>query len=173
MKSLAARSPSAGAFAVAGCVLLVGSGGGISVDAAGVLLALGAGLCYAVYATASKTLLQSWPYSAVMAVVFFLGAAILSPVLLFSGPGWLVEPRGALVALELGVVATAAAYLLFGRGLAALPVSRAATLSLAEPLTAGLLGVTVLGERLSAVGLAGAGLLLAGLALAAFRERSR
>ena len=152
-------------LAVAGCALLVGSGGGMSVDVPGVFLSLGAGLCYAVYATSSKELLQRLPYAAVMAVVFSLGAGLLSPVLLFSDTGWLVQPRGALVALELGVVATAAAYVLFGRGLSVLPVSRAATLSLAEPLVAGLLGVAVLGERLSIAALAGVGLLLVGLAL--------
>lgn len=158
------------AFAVVGCAVLVGSGGGISVDATGVLLSVGAGLCYAVYATASKNLLQTLPYTAVMAVVFSLGAVLLSPVLLFSDLRWLLQPRGTLVALELGVVATAAAYLLFARGLAVLPVFKAATLSLAEPLTAGFLGVAVLGESLSTTALLGAGLLLGGLALASVRR---
>jgi DME family drug/metabolite transporter len=43
----------------------------------------------------------------------------------------------------------------------------AGTLSLAEPLTASLLGIVVLGERPSPSGAAGAALLAAGLALAA------
>ncbi len=150
--------------------MLVGSGGGVSADIVGVLLSLGAGLCYAVYATASKGLLEDFSYTAVLAVVFSLGAVLLSPVLLFSDLGWLAQPRGTLVALELGIVATAAAYLLFGRGLAVLPVARAATLSLAEPLTAGLLGIAVLGERFSAVALIGAGFLSCGLALASTRD---
>lgn len=164
------RWVAATALAVAGCALLVGGGGGVSVEATGVLLALGAGLSYGVYATATKVLLEDLPYTAVMGVAFGLGALLLSPVLLLSPPGWLADPRGAAVALELGLVATAAAYLLFARGLSAVPVSTAATLSLAEPLTAGLLGILVLGERPGAVSLAGAALLLGGLALAA-RER--
>lgn len=157
-------------LAVLGCGLLIGAGGRIAVDAGGVLLALGAGTCYGTYATASKRLLEEKPYTAVMAVAFGLGAVLLSPVLLFSDLGWLAEPRGAAVALELGLVATAAAYLLFARGLAGLPVATAATLSLAEPLTAGLLGVAVLGERLSAVALVGVGLLLSGLVLVSARR---
>lgn len=161
------------ALAVIGCALLVGGGGGIEVAASGVLLALGAGASYGAYATASKRLLEDFPYTAVMAVVFFSGAVLLSPVLLVSDLGWMAEPRGALVALELGLVATAAAYLLFARGLAAVPVASAATLSLAEPLTAGVLGVAVLGERPGLTASAGAGLLLGGLVLALRSGKSR
>jgi DME family drug/metabolite transporter len=65
--------------------------------------------------------------------------------------------------LELGVVATAIAYILFTAALVRLPVSWGATLSLAEPLTASLLGMLVLGESLAPVQLAGAALVAAGL----------
>ncbi|MEK7863188.1 MAG: EamA family transporter, partial [Chloroflexota bacterium] len=68
-----------------------------------------------------------------------------------------------LVALELGLVATALAYLLFTRALVTLPVSWAATLSLAEPVTASLLGLVVLGESLAGGQLGGALLVAAGL----------
>ena len=54
---------------------------------------------------------------------------------------------------------------LFARGLARVPAATAVTLSLAEPLTAGTLGVLFLGERLTVPGLVGNGLLIAGLAL--------
>jgi DME family drug/metabolite transporter len=60
--------------------------------------------------------------------------------------------------LWLGLCATAAAYVLFGKGLKIVPLATAVTLSLAEPLTAGTLGVVVLGEKLST--LAGVGILL-------------
>ena len=153
------------ATAVLGSALLVG-GGGLTVDPSGVGLALGAGASYAAFATAAKRLLAEKPHAAVMAVAFSLGALLLSPVLLFADSSWLLEPRGAPVALELGLLATAAAYLLFGRGLASVPVTTAATLSLAEPLTAGLLGVLVLGERLGSVAILGIGLLVGGLILA-------
>ena len=43
------------------------------------------------------------------------------------------------------------------------PVAAAVTLSLAEPLTAGLLGILILGERLSPQAMIGAALLLGGL----------
>ena len=154
------------ATAVLGCALLVGAGGGVTVAPLGVGLALGAGASYAAFATAAKSLLAEKPHAAVMAVAFSLGAFLLSPVLLFADSSWILEPRGAPVALELGLLATAVAYLLFGRGLASVPVTTAATLSLAEPLTAGLLGLLVLGERLGPVALLGVGLLVGGLVLA-------
>jgi drug/metabolite transporter, DME family len=80
---------------------------------------------------------------------------------------WLATPRGVLVALHLGLLATAVAYVLFATGLGRVTVATAATMSLAEPLTAATLGVAVLGERLTVAGLAGAALLVAGLVLLA------
>ena len=72
---------------------------------------------------------------------------------------------------------TALAYVLFARGLRHLPAGEAATLTLAEPLTATALGALVLGERPGAVALAGVALVLAGLAAlaapAARRARAR
>ena len=155
------------ALAVSGCALLLGARGGISIEVPGVLFALAAGACYGVYATASKQILaEGRPPIAVMAIVFSAGALLLFPVLAVSDLGWLAEPRGLAVALELGLVATAVAYVLFARGLVAMPVSNVATLSLAEPLTAGMLGILVLGEQLGGMSLMGAGLMLGGLILA-------
>jgi DME family drug/metabolite transporter len=160
------------ALAIAGCVLLLGSGSTGEISALGVISALGAGLCYGSYATASKTLLdRGLSQSSVMALAFGIGGALLAPALLFVDLGWLTESAGIAVALHLGLVATAAAYLLFAKGLSGLPVATAATLSLAEPLTAGLLGFLLLGERLGPVALLGAALLLCGL-LATVRQRS-
>lgn len=153
------------ALAVAGCGLLVAAGGGLSVAPVGVLLALGAAVAYAVYATEGKRLLTSFPPDAVMAMTFGLGAALLLPLLLIMDLQWLREPRGVVVALHLGLVATALAYALFARGLQEVPTATAVTLTLAEPLTAATLGLIVLGERLSPPALAGVGLLLAGLVL--------
>jgi DME family drug/metabolite transporter len=129
----------------------------------GVLLALAAGLAYAGYAVASKGLLEDHPPDAVTAVVFCLAALLLAPILLWADLRWLVQPRGLAAALHLGLVATAVAYTLFARGLRVLPVATAVSLSLAEPLTAALLGIIVLGERLTMVAVLGAGLMLAGL----------
>lgn len=152
------------ALAVLGCGLLITASGSVSVDALGLVLALGAGVAYATYAVAGKRLLEERPPDAVMAVVFCLGAVFLSPLLFMADLKWLTQARGLAVALHLGLIATATAYTLFARGLSAVPVATAVTLSLAEPLTAGILGLVVLGERLTASALLGVGLLFGGLA---------
>src|SRR3712207_75152 len=165
-----ARWLGATALAVAGSVLLIGSGNSVSVEPLGVLLCIGSGAGLVAFTAIAKVLLQERPHSVVLGVTFTLGAALLSPMLLFSDPGWILSPTGLAVALELGLGATALAYILFARGLSRVSVSTAATLSLAEPLTAGLLGVLVLGERLSPVAVAGMALLILGLILATARR---
>ena len=68
---------------------------------------------------------------------------MLLPALAVTGPAWLLEPSGIALALFLGIVPTALAYLLFAHGLKRLSAAETATLTLAEPLTAGALGATL------------------------------
>lgn len=151
--------------AIIGCGLLLGGHGTWQTDAVGVLLALTAGVAFAVYTVASKKLLRSVAPDAVMATTFFVGALLLSPLLLAADLRWVADVRGLLVVLHLGLVATAIAYVFYGRGLTKVPAATAATLTIAEPLTAGLLGVAILGEQLSPLAYAGTGLIFAALAL--------
>jgi DME family drug/metabolite transporter len=152
------------ALACAGVALLALSGGEASVSAPGVAMAVLAGGSYAVYTLAAKRLLdQGHPPEAVMAAAFGLAAVVLLPALVLSGPGWLATADGLALALFLGVIPTALAYVLFARGLQRLTASETATLTLAEPLTAGALGAIVLAESMTAASAAGAGLVLAGL----------
>ena len=154
-------------LAIAGCGFLVGGGGEVAVDSLGIVLALGAGTAYASYTMVIKGLLQGRTPDAVMAVVFTTGALFLSPFLFSSDLAWVAAPKGVAVVLYLGVVVTALSYWLFARGLRSVPVATAVTLSLAEPLTAALLGIAFLEERLSATALCGIPLLFAGLAVLA------
>ena len=62
-------------------------------------------------------------------------------------------------------------HLLFARGLKRLSAAETATLTLAEPLTATLLGVIVLSEQLSAPAGVGAALILSGLLVLAVPAR--
>jgi DME family drug/metabolite transporter len=158
------RWAAATALACAGVALLALAGGDADVSPTGIALAVTAGGSYAVYTLAAKRLLQAGhsPES-VMAAAFGLGALVLLPVLLATTPVWLVHADGIALALFLGVVPTAVAYLLFANGLKHLSASETATLTLAEPLTAGVLGALVLAESLPPTALAGAGLVLGGL----------
>jgi DME family drug/metabolite transporter len=159
-------------LAIAGCALMLLPAGNVQVDDTGLLMALGAGASYATYAVASKRLLEDKPADAVVAVVFCLGALFLMPLLFTADLGWLFQPRGLGVALHLGLVATAAAYLLFARGLTLIPVASAVTFSLAEPLTAGILGGIVLGEQFTLAMSLGVVLVFSGLALLSINSRT-
>ncbi len=157
-------------LAIIGCALLIMESGDIHVDILGLILATGAGGSYAVFATVSKGLLEEHSPDAVMAVTFALGAVLISPLLFTADLGWLTTPRGVAVSLHLGLVSVALGYTLFARGLQLVNVATAATLTLAEPLTAGTLGVVVLGEPLTPPAAVGIALIFLGLALLSFQR---
>jgi DME family drug/metabolite transporter len=164
------RWMAATAAAVAGCVVLVtgGQAGGVGaggVGAGGVGLALAAGCCYAIYAVAASRLIRAGnSETAVMGLLFGGAAVLLAPVLAAGSPGWLLTARGLALIAYLGVVTTALAYLFYGRGLRTVSAPVAVTLGLAEPVVAAILGLVVLGERLTITDFVG--LALVGLALA-------
>jgi len=152
-------------LAVGGCVLLITGGQQVTANLLGILLALGAGVSYALYAAVSKDLLASYSPEAVTGVVFSIGALLLSPFLFFYDLTWLKTGAGIGVALHLGLFATALSYVLFSYGLAQIPFPKAVTLSLAEPVTAAALGLFLLHEKLSFVSQAGMLLVFAGLVI--------
>lgn len=159
---------------VGGAVLVASQSSGGRLDGVGVVCSLGAGLGYAVYATAAKTLVERGVDSTVaMARVFGAGAVLLLPALVTEPLGWLRSGAGMAMIAHLGLVTVTIAYVLYGIGLRTLPTSTAVTLTLAEPVTAALAGAVVLGERLPAVGWLGAVLVVIGLALTGGAWRSR
>jgi DME family drug/metabolite transporter len=143
---------------ILGCALLIATGEKIHLDLLGIFLAICAGASYAVFATVSKGLIEEHAPETVMAVTFCLGACFVLPLLVRADLRWLGQPSGYLVVLHLGVISAGLAYTLFARGLRLVPVATAASLTLGEPLTAGLLGVFFLREALTVV--AGFGILL-------------
>ena len=150
---------------VTGAVLLLAAGRAVDVDPAGVGLALIVGLGYAGYIVATKDLVDEHPPDAVTAAVFGVAATVMLPLLFVADLSWAADPKGLAIALHLGLVTVAFAYSIFSRGLIVVPAAIAVTLTLAEPLTAGILGVVVLDERLSMVAALGILLVLAGLVL--------
>lgn len=163
-RRLHARWAASTVLAVAGAALLVVAGE-VRLDPLGVALALGAGSSYAVYALGIKRLAVQRHPDDVVVVAFALGGLALVPVLAMVGPGPLVSPGGLVVAAHLGLITVTASYLLFGRGVTGVDVGVATTLSLAEPVTAALLGVLLLGERLTGLQWLGVAVVLTGLAL--------
>src|SRR5882672_9086406 len=91
---------------------------------------------------------------------FTIGGLLLMPAAGLAGgvafrPG--LSAIGLLVALGTGP--TAVAYTLYFRGLRTVAASTAARLALLEPLTGAILAALLLGERLSATGIAGAAII--------------
>ena len=150
-------------LAVSGAGLLASTSGDLHINLWGLLMALGAGATYAAFTLFSKDLLDSQPSEPALAVVFCLGALLLSPLLFTADLHWILQPSGALVTAHLGLITVGLAYTLFGKGLQRVPVSTTTTLTLAEPLTAGILGITLLGERLTPTAVAGILLIFSGI----------
>jgi drug/metabolite transporter, DME family len=149
-------------------MVLVGprvAGGAPREFAAGAIAALGAGLSYAVYAVTANGLLRRAAPLSLAAVTFTLAALLLTPVLAIERDAVAQLAAGWPLLVYLGVVPTAAAYVIFGAGLRRVTATAAGIATLLEPLTAAALGVLAFGERLGAMGWAGATLLLAALAL--------
>lgn len=142
--------------------------GASGADPLGLLASLGAGASYAVYTLAAKALLdRGWSATGSMGALFGAAAVVSVPVLAMTDASWLATPEGLAMALWLGLVTTTLAYVLFGSGLAGLAPATVSTLTLAEPLTAGILGVALLGETLSAGSIAGLAVLAAGIVVLA------
>lgn len=94
---------------------------------------------------------------------FSLGGIALLPLAAAAGHGLGFRPALASAGLlaAFGIGPTAVAYTLYFRGLRKASATTAALLTLIEPLAAAMLAALVLGDRLSATGIAGAVMLLA------------
>ncbi|GAB3056254.1 EamA family transporter [Salinicoccus sesuvii] len=158
-------------LAILGCALLMTNTGAVTVNPLGILSGLGAGLTFASYTIMNAKMVKDHPPIATTAIVFTISALLLTPFLLLNDPSWVVTASGISVSLYIGLFATGLAYFLFATGLRYVPSSSAVTLSLAEPLTASLLGVLFVGEKLNSWSWAGLIMLLSGLVLLALQSR--
>ncbi|MBY6087773.1 EamA family transporter [Priestia flexa] len=158
-------------LSILGCVLLFLNKESASLNITGIFMALGAGLSFACYTLASRGLVEKYSSLSAVAVVFILSALFLSPLLFLFDMSWFTSLRGIGVSLQLGVMATGLAYFLFAKGLAHVSSSTAVTLALAEPLTATMLGVLVVGEKLTMTSWSGISLLLIGIGILIWSTR--
>jgi len=133
-------------FALVGCGFLFLNSGAVTVNPTGVFLSLGAGIVFAIYTMASKVLVAKQDAVSAVAMTFSVAAVFLSPFYVLNGAAWTVQPVNALILLYLGIGTTTLAYVFYTTGLKKIPSSSALTLSLAEPTTAAVLGVLVVGE---------------------------
>jgi DME family drug/metabolite transporter len=130
----------------------------------GIALGLLAGLTYGLYSWgAARVMRRGLPSRPVMGAIFGLGGVLLLPVLLLTGAPIVASWHNFAAVAYLALVPMFVGYVLFGRGLAAIPASTATSLSLLEPAVAAIIAVLVLHERLPVLGWVGMGVLLASL----------
>ena len=153
-------------IAVLGVALIAAAGAGDSGGAnlGGIAASIGAGASYSIYTLSAKALMnRGWSAAGTMGMVFGVAGVISIPLLLASGAAWMLTPTGLATAAWLGIVTTTIAYLCFGAGLARLQAATVSTLTLAEPLTASILGLLVLREQLAALETVGLAVLAMGI----------
>lgn len=158
-------------FAIIGVILLFMHTGDAVIDPVGVGLALIAGLIFALYTNVSKKLMEKEEALPAVAMTFTICAIILLPFAAQDGFGWLKVSNNLWPMLFMALAATSVAYILFLFGLQKISSSSAVTLSLAEPLTAAMLGVFIIKEVLTITSWLGIFLILSGIIALTFASR--
>jgi DME family drug/metabolite transporter len=136
-------------------------------DSIGIAYGVASAICFALVAVSRHALRSPAPNAiATTAATMFIASVILLPI-----AGWTIATvevdAWTVAALAyIGIGATAAAYLLYFRGLESTPASAALVIVLLEPVTASALGIVVEDEPLSIGRLVGSALLLVGILLA-------
>ena len=126
------------ALACAGVATLALAGGGSEVSAPGVALAVGAGAVLRGVHARRQAAARRGPRRRARHGARSSASApsCSSPSCCFGDLHWVTSAGGVAMALWLGAIPTALAYLLFAGGLRHLPANEVATLTLAEPVTA-------------------------------------
>ena len=163
-ESPAPRTVIALPLGLAGVVLIVSPGGGDRMPAGGLALGLASGLMYAAYLLLARLAQKRGARSEEVGIASLPLA--LPGVLLVARPQCGLGVEGVLPALYLGLMATLVPYFLNAYALSRIDSSRVSIVSLVEPLTAVVLGVLLLGERLTAIQGLGGALILSSVALA-------
>lgn len=153
-----------------GCTLVVGLfQPGLTIDAAGIALGLGAGVAYGLFTMLSDRLVPGRSRLVVMTYMFGISALIMVLIATVFGeslsPGsW--DPRLWWLLLGIVTLPTIIAVVLYLGGIRRLGPARAAIASTTEPVFTILLSWLVLGERLTVLQMAGAALVIGGIMLA-------
>jgi DME family drug/metabolite transporter len=150
-------------IAVAGVVALNWPSGNNTVSFLGVTFAMAAALGYSMQATGMGMISKRHTPFQCVAPMFTIGTILQAPLSYGRDFSFLQDPVLLMGVLYGGIVTVAVAYAFFIYGIARIGAATAVTVGLMEPLTASILGVVLLNETVSAVGLIGSVLILAGL----------
>ncbi|WP_367324688.1 DMT family transporter [Streptomyces sp. HUAS ZL42] len=162
------------AGALAGLGVLVLGGGGASVRSGGVLLALLSAAGYSVMTLLTRRWGRDGATDSSRTTVwaFAVTSLCLLPFALVDGlvPHTAEPGRVVWLLAYIAAVPTALAYALYFAGAAAVRSATVSVIMLLEPVSAAVLGVVLLGERLTAATLIGTSLMLGSVAGLAFAE---
>jgi drug/metabolite transporter (DMT)-like permease len=142
-----------------GVAVMIGPGAlnGLSLHVAGELACLGAAALYATGTVYARHFRQFTPNTLAAGQTGAATLLLMAPVALVDQP-WthaLPSPRAIVVLIGLGAFSTALAYILFFRLLARVGATNTSLVTFLIPVSANLLGVLALGERLEPHQLAG------------------
>jgi DME family drug/metabolite transporter len=149
--------------AVAGVVALNWPSGNNTVSFLGVAFAMAAAFGYSMQATGMGMISKRHTPFQCVAPMFTIGTILQAPLSYGRDFSFLQDPVLLMGALYGGIVTVALAYAFFIYGIARIGAATAVTVGLMEPLTASILGVVLLGETVSIVGIVGSVLILFGL----------
>lgn len=137
-------------LAVGGILLLAPLGvlGTVPLDPLGLLLALGAGACWAIYILLSARVGKSFPGGTGLSLAMAVGAVALLPVGVASAGSALLNPRLLLLGAGVGLLSSVIPYSLEMAALRRISTSAFGVLMSLEPAIAALVGWLVLRETL-------------------------
>jgi DME family drug/metabolite transporter len=150
-------------IAVTGVVALNWPSGNNTVNVLGIGFALAAAFGYSLQATGMGMISKRHTPFQCVAPMFTIGTVFQAPLSYGKDFSFLQDPVLLMGALYGGIVTVALAYAVFIYGIARIGAATAVTVGLMEPLTASILGVLILGETVSAIGIVGSVLILTGL----------
>jgi drug/metabolite transporter, DME family len=154
---------------VGGISLVVGAYAPANLEVSPTILLTGllSGLTYGLYAIFGRPLARHLSPAVILSYALAFGSALLIVAALPTLDTLVGLPAGSyLLLLMLSVIHTTLAFALYTFGIRHLGAGRAAIVATVEPVVAGILGVTLLGEELTALKALGALLVLAGAVLA-------
>jgi drug/metabolite transporter (DMT)-like permease len=154
------------AVAVAGTVVITASGDALSLtskDVVGNLLSLLAAGSFSLYTIVIKTSAREFDAVTSSVLPTLLGTALLVPPAIVEGLTWPAHPLTWASIVFLGVLCSAVATLAWVIVVRELDASKSAPLVFLIPVVAGVLAITLLGERPTAQTLLGAALILGGV----------
>lgn len=161
----------------AGVVLIVAGGsgleGGSSTRLVGDLLILGGAACWALYTVVGKAVLRAGSPLGITAAASTIGGAMLIPLAFVRDefatlPSWPLEAWGEIAFLA--IASTVIGFVLFYRIVVRLGAARAAMTTYLVPAGTLVLAALLLGERVSALQLAGGALTLVGMRVVSVAE---